>query len=817
MFMFAKEVSAAASIVRSGWSVQVRSPYPGLGLTTTLNQLEALLSEEGHTVFRFRSVLGSDQAAYFALQSAGLGAQAQRLARPAGDLIDELTGALNASTRTVVMIDDVRSIDAESLRVLQIALARAKRPVVEGRALDYLSLRRSGVRWVPTPDAVVTLHALGYVDTASLLHGDLGAPLSSEVVSRIFAKSGGITGLSLAILRGARAAGRIALHDDRWELAAHDLWSATVDAWFDAALTSLSYEQVQVLVSLPAGLDSDAEVVDGLIRSGLLTRSRHTPDAVVPTPPALATYLKAKSVAPDLRQRRTRQDMGSISVMETARVVRLAREKAEARVLQQREVWLAVPTPANALPYLTTLSSSPRNDRAIQEVFDRTQLSMANNADDVLDFVLYDVLREDRGTSPRAASIVKDFVSTDPQWAHVFQILSYFRKNRSVPAGEVSAARSEAAVDPISTVIVALDAYAQLGEGRTSRVLRDLRVPTFPMHSAARFQTFVDPLVRLVQGRLPEAFSVSQTDLLQAIESADYRQIMIHSYVCAMVSTFNGDRSRALAFIDQALAFGAPGGGTTSLYRALLFLGSFLHAGAGSENVARAFLDEARSFETSTPPLPFMQAALAEALEAYIDGDIATAVAISREVSADIATEGELFAAVATLEFTLSIRPEIQTLDALTQCRTLPSGRVLPTPDWVHVVAATFASDEAFSRAVSGISTWVRNPLLEPALRERLQQDAGWHPGTRERVERFLTAGGTDSSATPTVIRGATTAPGMLTRREREVSLLAARLSNREIAAQLGVSVRTVESHVRNAMKKTNTRHRSALTISAER
>jgi DNA-binding CsgD family transcriptional regulator len=51
-----------------------------------------------------------------------------------------------------------------------------------------------------------------------------------------------------------------------------------------------------------------------------------------------------------------------------------------------------------------------------------------------------------------------------------------------------------------------------------------------------------------------------------------------------------------------------------------------------------------------------------------------------------------------------------------------------------------------------------------------------------------------------------------LTRREREVSRLAADgLSNNEIAAQLGVSVRTVEGHILRATGKLGVRSRGDL------
>nr|WP_272928676.1 LuxR C-terminal-related transcriptional regulator [Leucobacter luti] len=50
-----------------------------------------------------------------------------------------------------------------------------------------------------------------------------------------------------------------------------------------------------------------------------------------------------------------------------------------------------------------------------------------------------------------------------------------------------------------------------------------------------------------------------------------------------------------------------------------------------------------------------------------------------------------------------------------------------------------------------------------------------------------------------------------LTKREREVTMLAATMQNREIADRLSLSVRTVENHLARAMKKLEVNSRSEL------
>jgi non-specific serine/threonine protein kinase len=58
-----------------------------------------------------------------------------------------------------------------------------------------------------------------------------------------------------------------------------------------------------------------------------------------------------------------------------------------------------------------------------------------------------------------------------------------------------------------------------------------------------------------------------------------------------------------------------------------------------------------------------------------------------------------------------------------------------------------------------------------------------------------------------------TAAPSLLARREREVALLVARgLTNQQIAAELGMSVRTADTHVGRILKKLGCASRSAVT-----
>jgi len=128
-------------------------------------------------------------------------------------------------------------------------------------------------------------------------------------------------------------------------------------------------------------------------------------------------------------------------------------------------------------------------------------------------------------------------------------------------------------------------------------------------------------------------------------------------------------------------------------------------------------------------------------------------------------------------------------------------------------VLTTFDLDEyAFAALQAGASGCLLKDALPgdllAAIRTVHAGDAVVAPSTTRRlISRYV------QRAAPAV---ATDATASLTEREREVWLDIARgLTNREIAADLGVSEATVKTHVGNVLAKTGMRDRVALVVLA--
>lgn len=817
VFMFRRELGMAAEALRAGHNVQVRSSHRGLGLTTVLGRLEQLLTAEGFTVVRFGGTV-SAAPDYFSLQLAGFGSAVHRTPRPDGALVDEVAATLSASARTVVLIDGLQNIDPASTRILEAALERTGTRIVDGRDRDYWALRRSGVRWVPSAGFVLRLEPLGYIDIATLLQDALGAPSAPEVVSQVFAASGGVTGLALTLARSARTSGRITQRNGRWELDAPDLAAGDVKAWFEGTLATLTDTQIRALqdIALRTPVD-DTQVVDELLGRGFLVRPANDPRRLVLAPPALSNYFRNRAGAgamplPDEAPPVREGAAPTASAMDMARTVRAYSERSEKLMLERRRVWLDDPRPATALPYLMSLAGSPRTERAIHDVYENTSITEATSSTEAFDFAVFAMLRQDKDGKALSAPAVQKVLSLFPEWAPVLRTLQTYSQTGQVPATDVAAARAMPATDDRAAMVLALDAYAQLGTGRVRRVQSALRRARSSSVTARRFQRFVEPLVPLVRGDALGSPEIARRALRQAIEDADYHEVLLQSYVCIAISLWRRDFADAVRHVDQALAFGAPGGSTAAVYRGILLLGSFTHALLGVRSTAQDFAAEAALIDVPMPPLPGMHPRLGLVVAALTQGRSDEAVTIARDAAADMLAAGQRYPAIVTLKYALSLHPDRETLAMLRQARTFEHGHALRTPAWVAVVEATFASAEAFAEAIRRLGPEGCSPLLLAALAHRRAETASSAPAVSDAIAVYLDDVARRGGPAALLAGGARGESAVLTERERQIGLLAAGASNKEIAQQLSISVRTVESHIRGAMRKMNVRDRAELT-----
>jgi two-component system nitrate/nitrite response regulator NarL len=181
------------------------------------------------------------------------------------------------------------------------------------------------------------------------------------------------------------------------------------------------------------------------------------------------------------------------------------------------------------------------------------------------------------------------------------------------------------------------------------------------------------------------------------------------------------------------------------------------------------------------------------------------------EADPDFEIVGEADTAAAALELVRRERPDVALIDI-----NLPdesglrvAGELRTTEPSVRVLILSVHDDPEIVRESVrlGAHGYVRKDTtpadLRAAIRAVHNGDAYFSPSVARALAEALRE------------QAGTTAEGLerLTEREKDVlSRVARGLSNKEIAAELGISVRTVESHRDSLMRKTGLRNVAALT-----
>lgn len=126
--------------------------------------------------------------------------------------------------------------------------------------------------------------------------------------------------------------------------------------------------------------------------------------------------------------------------------------------------------------------------------------------------------------------------------------------------------------------------------------------------------------------------------------------------------------------------------------------------------------------------------------------------------------------------------------------RRAPAARVL-------VLSVHDDTEYVLESVRAGAAGYLRKDTTPDNLRAAVRAIAAGNGWFSPEVARHLTAAIRDDGTTPAA--GAAPAAGPLTAREREVLTRVARgLTNKEAAAELGISIRTVETHRDNLMRK---------------
>jgi DNA-binding CsgD family transcriptional regulator len=806
-------VAAARRWLTAGRDVLLRGDR-GLGKSTALEALRADLSDRRVVAVLLRAAGPTPYAAVLDHPSTPVRVPDETA------LTAWLAGEV-AAPRSVLLVDDLDRLDAGSVRVLRRALARSGCRVVATTTADPLHLAAGGARdlFVDRAPHEVRVLPLGLAGTAALLTGMLDAPVDGGLTASVATLTGGNPGVARALVAAARVSGRLRRRDGHY-VDDGRLADVPADAVALLLLGDLDARAVAALeaVATAGPVDAaqaarlaDPAVLAGLVAAGRLVEHRvpGAGDVLVVAPPLLARALRERVAA--ARRGLLRADDDGVVPAEptglaallaaddtgeaehlrwTAAVAGLAHERAAAAEADRHAAWVADPTVRNANDYLALLMRRPAAEQ-LTAVFRDTVTRPSDTPEDRLVHRYYAA----RWASWAGASDLDGHagaIADDPDARPLLaldglkeRLVTAIREGE--PAEQVAAAAPVAVPAPFfrgADTVVRAGALLEAGRPDLALTVCGPVTAVPEVGDLAHYRAALRGESLLLLGRVEEAEQQELRLLGAAYDSSDVLGIRVHACVLAEVLAASGRPDPAWRTIATALRLGPAGPIETTYHRRGLMLATVLQAGRGHLTLARALQRELDRTPRVHRPLVRSMRVLGHLAVGLATGDRVTAPEIAWRAGTAYAEQG--LAQPALLTWAFAVPP--LTPARADRVRATRRGTVLPLLD-PYLDLQLALADEDLDAARAALRR------VHPAVAPTLVRAAHTRLGTLDLAPPAARA-----PADP------------LTSREREIALLAhGGRSNREIADQLHLSVRTVENHMSRALRKLGFRDRSGL------
>ena len=850
----AHEVQRIVQLVTDGSSVEVLGGRWS-GRTQVLGYVRAALSELGFDVLAV-----SGMGALLPLEAVASALPPVYRDMTSGD--DRSTVAIRdalveflAESRSVVVVDDSDLLDETSWGVLVSASNLVGSAVVSTR------LRRAGasdnvLATVARSVIQVSLKELRLETLHAVLEERVDGTLSPAVTARIHAESAGIPGLAVVLLDGALAQGQVRRRGDQWMLGP-TVWSDDASDAYESLLHSYT-PQVRDAVELLAvagTMDLDAawvllgealveELEDHQLVRLTSVGSDHRPVVGV-HPPGIGDYYLHQPVsarrrrivttavarldAADQRLARTERDrllarLGSprpiVHVAEDVRqrgavrsadvpvVVRMFTESYTHELTSARTRWETSRDYASAVRYLH-LQLSGQND---PEEFERVFVGVVRSPET-------DPVDEVRLRHVHSRWLLTLGATVDEAVRPLVD---------DVPDGFEHAEALDTLTHLLRWENEGLDAsFAELLEPRAGRPGFDGQVASvvlaacFTMaarpHDAVRVLDATEPGLRrgeeigagvlrglalYATGRFAEAFELATEQMQQAISTLDRVAFAGYSYLGALAQIALGHLEEAQDTLAVVLGSGIvtePMAFTPN--KAIPVAMAVISTRTGHEAAASGFADHASQVLGTSDALPFASAAWAEAISVAGSGETEVAAGIFAELIGDARARGYVLSADVAQMASLMIHFDPAGAERFRD-RAEELGGSLFTA-YLDARAAAHDRDpgrvEAAARLLHEHDSG-NEALTFFMLASRLYREGGDLDGAARARASARTVG--DRLGISARSMAALEEPDFTAREREVIRLVAAGRSNNEIASELFVGVRTVESHMRNIRRK---------------
>lgn len=841
--VFDVEVQRVLDYVAHGIGVRIVG-VPGSGKSTVVRNVIASLEKSGAMVHVIEGLRTHRNIPFSAIKSLGLDLRPGRSG--VLDLADVLSSHLAMSGKHVLILDDIHFVDDESLAVLEAVRGRSSSPLI-ATAPENVTFSESQLAVLNHGrEAVLQLDPLHYEQVHTLLSQVLGGSADADTTARILTKAAGNPRLIVKIAETASLSDLLVRRGGLWRMTGETLWSDHLRGTIEGLLAELTADEFTGLNTMAilgtARIDVlqkivHPDVLDALERKGLLSvmDDHHNGATAAVSPPVVADYFNGQKSLRDRHLLRSRiagvleSTPAAADTFTTAdclsRVLAsLRRERSsddavtarhfhEHSTVRERarfERWEAEKSVANAAALLRIYWGAPVDVKRAQRVCTETSTHDADPSDLLLFTISKALLAINTGRGLNSAvGILKNLGETHPglKFGADAAILFFSGSHSRVPMARLESGTGQ--VPGIGKLIEGLMHLYRLNPTMALEVIKDTKDDeTFP-----HLRPFITGFSLFASGKIDESLVFALDWRAEARKNLDQFGVVSSSYIAVHGLLYRGYFEEAEYLMSSVFAMGRPGFVVDVLYDAMLRLAGLRHA-TSSAAPELSIATQARTEVPDVGPLP----GVGKGTYALVAGsntrpagfDRRALQLINRQLKSGYVLEGMMTALLCTC-----LSPARPVLDLLK--RILRESNITVHEQFLAIATAVVEGDHKTLSSLlkhyePDIDLYQVGMLLQGGLKRHVLH------GDSDTAEVLAGESSLFAARFPAAFEPVSfiaVKSMLLTDRETEIALLAGYRSNVEIAEQLGISARTVENHISNALRKTGATSRNRLFILA--
>ncbi|MEV7660483.1 LuxR C-terminal-related transcriptional regulator [Paenarthrobacter sp. NPDC089316] len=841
--MFDSEVQRILDFIARGIGARIVGA-PGSGKTTVVRSVVANVEKTG-VVVHFISGLRTHRTIPFAAIK-GLGLEMRPGRSGVLDLADVLAGQLGTAGKHLLVVDDLHLVDHESLAVLEAVRRRSDCPMVATAPETWAFSKGQLAVLNSRPEAHLQLDPLHYEQVHTLIAQVLGSPADAETTARVLTKSAGNPRLVVRIVETALLSNLLVLEDKQWRMASNGLWNDHLRGTLEALLAELTpgeFTALHIMAILgTARIDVlhkviQPDVLEDLERKGFLTvldDHQNGSNAAI-SPPVVADYFRGQKMLRDRHLLRSKiagvleappqtapegatpadclsRALATLRLEkgdDDAVTARHFHEHNSSREQSRFERWEANKSVANAVSLLRIYWGAPVNTARALRVCAETPEQLGDPGDLLFLAITKAMLALQTGQGlANSLDVLRDFAQSHPECNDDAEAAILFIAASNGPVkehmGRLPADPKEQGSGMGSLVQGLLHLYRLQPAAAIEAVKGPGDDDAFP-----QLRPFIHGFALFAAGRVDESLVFALDWRTEARKNLDQFGVITSSYVAAHGLLYSGLFEEAEYLMSSVFAMGRPGFVVDTLYEAMLRLAGLRHSTTATPP-ALSIAAQARTDVPEIGPLP----GIGKGPYELVANNGAQPSTFDRKATKIVQRQlkcGYLFEAAMTALLCTCLNPGRPVLDLLQ--KTLRECGITVHDQLIAIATAVVEGDHnllglLLKHYEPDVDTYQVGMLLRGALKRHvIEGDVAAADALAQASSMFAVRFPTASEQIS--FNSFRTTP--LTEREIEVAVLAGHRSNVEIAEHLGISARTVENHISNALRKTRATSRNGL------